>query len=85
MARTTFMVISEKNHDGKSENWRIQIKGSSEVRGHYATQDEAIQDARREAKGLHEKGEDTQVLVQASTGEWRTEWTYGHDPSPPAG
>jgi hypothetical protein len=30
-------------------------------------------------------GHDAQVLIQRQNNQWRTEWTYGHDPYPPHG
>lgn len=85
MPRRTYMVLSERQQDDANQNWRIVVKGADEVLGHYQRQDDAIEEVRKIAKREHREGDDTQVLVQASSGECRTEWTYGHDPSPPKG
>jgi len=49
-----------------------------------ATQSEAINVAKRHVASLPE-GTLSQILVQGSVGQFRTEWTYGKDPFPPKG
>ncbi|WP_284272212.1 DUF2188 domain-containing protein [Bradyrhizobium iriomotense] len=51
----------------------------------YPTQKEAIRVAVDAAYKEGASGHDAQVLVQDEDNEVRTEWTYGHDPYPPAG
>lgn len=67
-------------HQGQ---WKISHEGTHF--GPYATQREAIRVAVDTAHQAGQKGFDAQVLVQGRNNEWRTEWTYGHDPYPPPG
>ena len=76
MARAQYFVVM---HEGQ---WKITHNG---VHYPYATQAAAIRaavDAAHKAGGL---GHDAQVLVQGVNNQFRTEWTYGHDPYPPRG
>ena len=78
MARTQYFV---ENH--KSE-WKISL--DAKRYGPYATQAEAIRAAVDAAHGEGKKNPDgAQVLVQGKDRKFRTEWTYGKDPYPPAG
>lgn len=70
MARQEYYVLS---HAG---SWKIRHNDKDYP---YTTQHAAIGAA---AGAL---GHDAQVLVQGVGGQWRTEWTYGHDPYPPKG
>lgn len=76
MSRTIYYVLSASNR------WKIR---HNEKDYHYDTQREAIQAAVNAAHSSGNKGWDAQVLVQRENGQWRTEWTYGHDPYPPRG
>lgn len=74
MARAQYFVVL---HEGQ---WKIKYDGKHY--GPYATQKAAIRaavDAAQKAQG------DSQVLVQGQDNQFRTEWTYGHDPYPPPG
>jgi hypothetical protein len=74
VARTQYVVVNEQGQ------WKIAFAGKHY--GPYNTQANAIRaavDAAHRAKG------DAQVLVQGQNGQFRTEWTYGHDPYPPPG
>jgi hypothetical protein len=51
----------------------------------FITQKDAIRSAVDAAHVSGQRGFDAQVLVQGVGGQFRTEWTYGHDPYPPAG
>lgn len=51
----------------------------------YSTQQDAMRAAVDAAHKSDQKGHDAQVLVQGQNGQFRTEWTYGHDPYPPPG
>jgi hypothetical protein len=74
MARKQFLV----SPDGAE--WKVQSEGSTlSTHGSRAA---AIRNAVDEA---HNHKGDAQVLVQRLDGQWRTEWTYGHDPYPPKG
>lgn len=69
MERDRFYVV----HQGDA--WRI--KHANEYIGPYETQTAAIDKAVHLAKT---SGQDAQVLVQGEDNQFRTEWTYGHDP-----
>jgi TPP-dependent trihydroxycyclohexane-1,2-dione (THcHDO) dehydratase len=71
--RAKFYVIS---NDGK---WTIEHL--SKNLGTYKTQTEAMDDARKMAKRQHDEGHKAQVLVQGKDKQFRTEWTYGDDPT----
>lgn len=77
MARTAYYVV---NHQGE---WKISL--DQKHYGPYATQAEAIRVAVDAAHETGRKGGDAQVLVQGVNSQFRTEWTYGHDPYPPKG
>ena len=62
--------------------WKVRCEHCNE--GVYSTQSEAIGVARRHVGGLPE-GTLSQILVQGSDSQFRTEWTYGQDPFPPRG
>jgi hypothetical protein len=77
MARTQYFVVK---HDGQ---WKIKL--SDLHYGPYSTQREAILKAVDAAHASGQQGLDSQVLVQGENHQFRTEWTYGHDPYPPKG
>jgi hypothetical protein len=77
MARAHYYVVL---HEGE---WKIKLNG--EHYGPYKTQREAIQVAVDVANKSGIQGHDAQVLVQGENHQFRTEWTYGHDPYPPKG
>ncbi len=79
MARFHYYVV---HHLGE---WKINYLGHHF--GPYGTgsQAEAIQEAIKTAHKIGSQGHDSQVLVQGADNQWRTEWTYGHDPYPPKG
>lgn len=74
MARKQFFV----SPDGGQ--WKVQSGGQTLTKHH--TQAAAIRAATDFA---HEHKGDAQVMVQGANGQFRTEWTYGHDPYPPRG
>ena len=76
MARAVYYVLSAGN------GWKVQFDGKDFP---FNTQAEAIGAAVDAAHGSGQKGYDAQVLIQRENGQWRTEWTYGHDPFPPRG
>jgi len=55
--------------------------GSAEIED---TQADAIRAAKKHVAALP-IGTLSQIRVQGQHGQWRTEWTYGADPFPPAG
>jgi hypothetical protein len=63
--------------------WKISLNGKHH--GPYATQRDAIRTAVDAAHKSGKDGHDAQVLVQGRDNQFRTEWTYGHDPYPPPG
>lgn len=67
-------------HEGQ---WKISFEGKHH--GPYGSQAEAIRHAVDAAHKSGKSGHDAQVLIQGSNGQFRTEWTYGHDPYPPKG
>lgn len=76
--RTQYFVVQ---HEGQ---WKIKLNGQHY--GPYDTQAAAIRAAVDAAHTTGDKGGDAQVLVQSTTNhQFRTEWTYGHDPYPPKG
>ena len=77
MARTQYFVVL---HEGE---WKVKLDGKHY--GPYTTQALAIRAAVDAAHGWGAKGHDAQVLVQGTSNQFRTEWTYGHDPYPPRG
>jgi hypothetical protein len=77
MARKHYRILSH------GLQWRLEYPDGQSV--HYGTQAQAI---RRAVDLAHEDGRaghDAQVIIQGQNGQWRTEWTYGHDPYPPKG
>jgi hypothetical protein len=77
MARAQYFVV---HHEGE---WKISHQGKHY--GPYRTQAEAIRVAVDTAHKAGQQGHDAQVLVQGQNNQFRTEWTYGHDPYPPPG
>jgi hypothetical protein len=67
-------------HEGE---WKVKHHG--EHSHPYASQREAIASAVEAAHQASECGQLSQVLVQGEDLLFRTEWTYGQDPYPPAG
>ena len=77
MNRQVYYVVL---HEGQ---WKI--KYGDQHYGPYSNQNEAIKIATETAHKSGIKGYDAQVLVQGANNQFRTEWTYGHDPYPPKG
>ena len=77
MARTQYFVVLHNSQ------WKINLDGQHY--GPYVTQAAAIRAAVDAAHGTGRRGLDAQVLVQGTNNQFRTEWTYGHDPYPPPG
>ena len=77
MARAIYYVVLHQNQ------WKI--KHNDQHYGPYGTQADAIRAAVDTAHKAGQQGHDAQVLVQGRDNQWRTEWTYGHDPYPPRG
>jgi hypothetical protein len=78
MARTVYYVV---HHEGR---WKIKLSGTHY--GPYSTQKEAIRIAVDTAHTEGKKNVDgAEVRVQGENNQFRTEWTYGHDPYPPKG
>jgi hypothetical protein len=63
--------------------WKAQWEGGVVVSSH-DTQTAAVRAARGTVRSLPQ-GTCSQIMVQGADGRWRTEWTYGQDPYPPAG
>lgn len=76
MARAKYYVLSNAGA------WKVRFE---EQDFHYRTQLEAMRAAVDAAHQSGRNGHDAQVLVQGQSGQWRAEWTYGHDPYPPRG
>jgi Uncharacterized protein conserved in bacteria (DUF2188) len=77
MTRDRYYVVL---HDGQ---WKI--KHGDDHSHPYSTQQEAIDSAIDAAQHAKQRGVPSQVLVQGEDMSFRTEWTYGEDPYPPAG
>jgi uncharacterized protein DUF2188 len=77
MARAQYFVVLHENQ------WKIKHNGQHY--GPYRTQADAIRASVDAAHKAGEQGGDAQVLVQGENNQFRTEWTYGHDPYPPKG
>jgi hypothetical protein len=77
MARAQYIVVK---HQGE---WKISFDGQHY--GPYTTQRDAIRAAVDTAHKAGQQGHDAQVLIQGENNQFRTEWTYGHDPYPPRG
>jgi len=77
MARSQYFVVLHENQ------WKIKLGGQHY--GPYSTQAAAIRAAVDAAHDTGKNGQDAQVLVQGTDNQFRTEWTYGHDPYPPRG
>jgi hypothetical protein len=58
----------------------VQSEGATLSR--YITQAAAIRNGIDRA---HNHQGDAEVVVRRPDGQWRIEWTYGHDPYPPPG
>ena len=74
MSRAKYYVVL---HEGQ---WKI--KYGDKRTSAYRTQKAAIRAA---IDAAHKAGGDAQVFVQGENNQFRTEWTYGHDPYPPPG
>jgi hypothetical protein len=77
MGRADYYVVK---HDG---HWKIKFNDLHY--GPYDTQASAIKVAIDTANKSGVQGHDAQVQVQGEDTQFRTEWTYGHDPYPPPG
>ncbi len=77
MARAQYFVVKHENQ------WKI--KHNELHYGPYGTQKDAIRHAVDAAQKSGQSGHDAQVLIQGENYQFRTEWTYGHDPYPPRG
>jgi hypothetical protein len=77
MARVHYYVVLHQNE------WKIKF--DDRHYGPYGTQKQAIRSAVDAAQTSGKNGHDAQVLVQGENHQFRTEWTYGHDPYPPPG
>lgn len=77
MARAQYFVVLNAGE------WKIKFEDKHY--GPYTTQRAAINAAVTAAHSSGEKGVDAQVFVQGEDHQFRTEWTYGHDPFPPRG
>lgn len=76
MTRAVYYILSSGGQ------WKIKYNDKDYP---YATQAAAIRAAVDAAHKAGSIGHDAQVLIQNREGQWRAEWTYGHDPYPPAG
>lgn len=77
MARAVYYVV---HHQGE---WKISHENKHY--GPYASQAAAIREAVDTAHKAGNLGHDAEVRVQGRDSQFRTEWTYGHDPYPPKG
>lgn len=77
MARVQYFVVLSQGQWMVSHNQKHY--------GPHATQRDAIRSAVDAAHKSGQNGHDAQVLIQGQDHQFRTEWTYGHDPYPPAG
>lgn len=77
MSRAQYFVVL---HEGQ---WKIKFEGKHY--GPYNSQKDAIRVAVDSAHKAGQNGSDAQVLIQGQNNQFRTEWTYGHDPYPPKG
>jgi hypothetical protein len=77
MSRAQYFVVLHE------DEWKVKLDGQHY--GPYSTQEDAIRAAVDAAHKAGERGYDAQVLVQGRNHQFRTEWTYGHDPYPPPG
>lgn len=76
MARAQYFVLSAQG------GWKVQHNDKDYP---YNTQRDAMKAAVDAAHSSGQEGHDAQVLIQGQNGQWRAEWTYGHDPYPPRG
>lgn len=74
MSRTQYVVVLQQGQ------WKIALEGK-----HYGPYDSQRDAIRVAIDTAHKNAGDSQVLVQGENNQFRTEWTYGHDPYPPAG
>jgi uncharacterized protein DUF2188 len=74
MSRTRYYVVL---HEGR---WKIKLNDT-----HYGPYDTQAAAIRAAVDAAHKNRGDSQVLVQGQNNQFRTEWTYGHDPYPPPG
>ena len=60
--------------------WSVRTSGASRASGIYATQDEAISNARVKARK-----DGTELYIHGKDGRIRERSSYGRDPNPPKG
>ena len=78
MARDVYTVVLLE------KQWKVRFAGKHS--GPYATQAEAVAAAIEAAYKAGQSNPDgAQVRVQDTNNQFRTEWTYGKGPYPPAG
>jgi hypothetical protein len=65
-----------RNGDG----WGVRGEGNSRLTARCETQAEAINVGREIARN-----QAAELRIQASNGQFRESWSYGHDPFPPEG
>jgi hypothetical protein len=76
MARDRIFVVTF------GSSWKVRCEHCGEEI--FSTQSEALKRARKHV-AEYPKGTLSQILIQGSNSQFRTEWTYGNDPYPPRG
>lgn len=80
MARGKYKVYHVVPIPGDKEGWRVEGENAKRASSWHDTKEEAIERGRELAHAR--KG---QLKVHKADGKFETEYTYGHDPFPPAG
>jgi uncharacterized protein YdaT len=62
------------------KKWRVRKSGASKASGVFATQEEAIREAKKIAKN-----QGTELYIHGKDGRIRERNSYGSDPHPPKG
>jgi hypothetical protein len=71
VGRVIILVLSD------SGDWKVKGDGA-ETR--HARREDAVAQAKSEAKAIYDEGGLSQVRVQRTDGTWEIEYTYGNDP-----
>lgn len=64
----------------KGSKWSVRKAGASRASGTFATQEEAVKEAKRIAKN-----QGTELYIHGKDGRIRERSSYGDDPHPPKG
>jgi hypothetical protein len=75
MPNSRYFIVQE------NESWHIRFRDGDF--GPYRTRQEAMMFAVDAAQQLGKQGEAAEVCLMGENGQFRPEWTFGHDAYPP--